>query len=557
MEQQENQNRKLLLIGLVIAMLFAALDGTIVGTAMPRIVGELGGLSLMTWLTTAYMLTSTTVVPIAGKLADLLGRRNVYIAGLIIFMAGSALCGMANGMTELIIFRGIQGLGGGIMMPMAMIIIGDMFTGKERAKWQGIFGALYGLASVIGPQVGGWIVDAVDWRWVFYINLPVGILATIFIAMGLKAHKQTGPIKIDIAGIFTMILGVVSLLLALTFGGKDYAWGSWQIIGLFALAAIGIVSFVIVETKAEEPILPMHFFKNRTFTLLNAIGFFMSIGMFGAIMFVPFFMQGIVGVSAAESGTIMTPMMITMIVMSIIGGQLVLKVGVKPQIITGMLIMASGFWLLTTMDMHTTKLTATSYMMIIGLGMGLVMPILTLALQESFPKKDLGVVTSSSQFFRQIGGTFGITILGSIMNNTSGTTLTNKLVPVLDTFPKEAGQMVTKFKDMIHTDPQSLYSMLFSPEALKQMPEAFSNSIVPILKSSLVDSLHTVFLTGLVFIVVGAIFTIFLQKIKLSDRKKDAEEPAVEEKGTNCIIFIMKKHRLMAMLFLSITLKAF
>lgn len=530
MEQQENQNRKLLLIGLVIAMLFAALDGTIVGTAMPRIVGDLGGLSLMTWLTTAYMLTSTTVVPIAGKLADLLGRRNVYITGLVIFMIGSALCGMANGMTELIIFRGIQGLGGGIMMPMAMIIIGDMFTGKERAKWQGIFGALYGLASVIGPQVGGWIVDAVNWRWVFYINLPVGILATIFIAMGLKSHKQTGPIKIDIAGIFTMILGVVSLLLALTFGGKDYAWDSWQIIGLFALAVIGIVSFVIVETKAEEPILPMHFFKNRTFTILNAIGFFMSIGMFGAIMFVPFFMQGIVGVSAAESGTIMTPMMITMIVMSIIGGQLVLKVGVKLQIIAGMLIMAGGFWLLTTMDMHTTKLTATSYMMVIGLGMGLVMPTLTLALQESFPKKDLGVVTSSSQFFRQIGGTFGITILGSIMNNTSGTTLTNKLVPVLDTFPKEAGQMVTKFKDMIHTDPQGLYSMLFSPEALKQMPEAFANSIVPILKNSLVDSLHTVFLTGLVFIVVGAIFTIFLQKIKLSDRKKDAEEPAVEEK---------------------------
>ncbi|PEE32955.1 MFS transporter [Bacillus cereus] len=530
MEQQENQNRKLLLIGLVIAMLFAALDGTIVGTAMPRIVGDLGGLSLMTWLTTAYMLTSTTVVPIAGKLADLLGRRNVYITGLVIFMIGSALCGMANGMTELIIFRGIQGLGGGIMMPMAMIIIGDMFTGKERAKWQGIFGALYGLASVIGPQVGGWIVDAVNWRWVFYINLPVGILATIFIAMGLKSHKQTGPIKIDIAGIFTMILGVVSLLLALTFGGKDYAWDSWQIIGLFALAVIGIVSFVIVETKAEEPILPMHFFKNRTFTILNAIGFFMSIGMFGAIMFVPFFMQGIVGVSAAESGTIMTPMMITMIVMSIIGGQLVLKVGVKPQIIAGMLIMAGGFWLLTTMDMHTTKLTATSYMMVIGLGMGLVMPTLTLALQESFPKKDLGVVTSSSQFFRQIGGTFGITILGSIMNNTSGATLTKNLVPVLDTFPKEAGQMVTKFKDMIHTDPQGLYSMLFSPEALKQMPEAFANSIVPILKNSLVDSLHTVFLTGLVFIVVGAIFTIFLQKIKLSDRKKDAKEPAVEEK---------------------------
>ncbi|MGI2834942.1 MDR family MFS transporter [Bacillus cytotoxicus] len=534
MKQQGGKKRGLLLVGLVIAILFAALDGTIVGTAMPRIVGELGGLSLMTWLVTAYMLTSTTIVPIAGKLADLLGRRNVYMTGLIIFMIGSALCGMANGMTELIIFRGIQGLGGGIMMPMAMIIIGDMFTGKERAKWQGIVGALYGLASVIGPQVGGWIVDAVNWRWVFYINLPVGIVATIFIAMGLHSHKQTGPIKIDIAGIFTMIVGVVSLLLALTFGGKDYAWDSWQIIGLFSLALIGIVSFVFVETKAEEPILPMHFFKNRTFTLLNAIGFFMSIGMFGAIMFVPFFMQGIVGVSAAESGTIMTPMMITMIVTSIIGGRLVLKVGVKPQIIVGMLIMAGGFWLLITMDMHTSKLVATSYMIIIGLGVGLVMPTLTLALQESFPKKNLGVVTSSSQFFRQIGGTFGITILGSIMNNTSSTILTEKLVPVLEKFPPQAGQIVTKFKDMIHTDPQGLYSMLFSPEVLKKMPEVFSTSIVPILKNSLLDSLHSVFLAGLVFTVVGAIFTIFLEKIKLSDRKKGAEEVVEgEEKHTN------------------------
>lgn len=518
-----NQNRTLLLTGLVIAMLFAALDGTIVGTAMPRIVGELGGLSLMTWLTTAYLLTSTTVVPIAGKLADLLGRRTMYMTGLIVFMVGSALCGMATSMTQLIIFRGIQGLGGGIMMPMAMIIIGDMFTGKERAKWQGIFGAIYGLASVIGPQVGGWIVDSMDWRWVFYINLPVGILATIFIAIGLKGHKKTGPIKIDIAGIFTMIVGVVSLLLALTFGGKDYAWDSWQIISLFALAAVGLVSFVIVETKAEDPILPMHFFKNRTFTLLNAIGFFMSVGMFGAITFVPFFMQGIVGVSAAESGTIMTPMMITMIVMSILGGQLVLKIGVKLQITAGMLIMASGFMLLTTMDMHTSKLTATMYMIVIGFGMGLVMPTLTLALQESFPRKDIGVVTSSSQFFRQIGGTFGITILGSVMNNTSGTILTDKLVPVLNTFPAEAEELVTKWKDMIHTDPQGLYSMLFNPEALQQMPKAIADSVVPILKTSLVDSLHSVFVVGLVFIVIGAILPIFLKNIKLSGRKKEAE----------------------------------
>ncbi|WP_242556669.1 MDR family MFS transporter [Bacillus sp. HU-1818] len=528
--ESKNPKRTLLLTGLIIAMFFSALDGTIVGTAMPKIVGDLGGLSMMTWLTTAYLLTSTTVVPIAGKLADLLGRRVVYVSGLIIFMAASALCGMANNMTELIIFRGLQGIGGGIMMPMAMIVVGDLFTGKQRAKFQGVFGAIYGLASVIGPQIGGWIVDTLNWKWVFYINLPVGIVAVIFIARGLQGRKQTGPINFDIAGIFTMVVGVVSLLLALSFGGKDYAWDSWQILGLFALALIGIIGFIIAETKAKEPILPMYLFKNRTFTFLNLIGFFMSIGMFGAVTFVPFFMQGIVGVSASESGTIMTPMMVSMIITSIIGGQLVYKVGIKPQIITGMVIMAGGFLLLTTLDLDTSKLVATSYMAIIGLGMGLVMPILTLALQESFSKEELGVVTSSSQFFRSIGGTFGITVLGAVMNARSGTLLTDKLVPYLNSLPAQASSFADQFKGMIDKDPQGLLQSLFSPEAVKQIPAAFSSHIVPILKTSLMDSLHSVFYTGLAFIVIGAVLTLFVKPIKLSN-KKAGEEQEKEEKA--------------------------
>ncbi|AJW84753.1 multidrug efflux MFS transporter MdtP [Bacillus spizizenii] len=528
----KQSKRTLLITGLIIAMFFSALDGTIVGTAMPKIVGDLGGLSMMTWLTTAYLLTSTTIVPIAGKLADLLGRRIVYVSGLIIFMAASALCGMANNMTELIIFRGLQGIGGGIMMPMAMIVIGDLFTGKQRAKFQGVFGAIYGLASVIGPQIGGWIVDSLNWKWVFYINLPVGIIAVIFIARGLQGRQQTGPINFDIAGIFTMIVGVVSLLLALSFGGKDYAWGSWQILGLFALALIGIVSFIIVESKAKEPILPMYLFKNRTFTFLNLIGFFMSIGMFGAITFVPFFMQGIVGVSASESGTIMTPMMISMIITSIIGGQLVYKVGIKPQIITGMLVMAGGFLLLTTLDLDTSKLIATSYMAIIGLGMGLVMPILTLALQESFSKEELGVVTSSSQFFRSIGGTFGITMLGAVMNARSGSLLTDKLVPYLDSLPAQASSFAAQLKGMIDTNPQGLLQSLFSPDAIKQIPAAFSSHIMPILKTSLMDSLHSVFYTGLIFIAVGAVFTLFLKPIKLSNKKTGEQ---VKEKAAQAV----------------------
>lgn len=530
-QQELNQNRQeanrgILIAGLIIAMLFAALDGTIVGTAMPKIVGDLGGLSLMTWLTTAYMLTSTTVVPISGKLADLLGRRTVYVTGLIIFMSGSALCGLAQDMTQLIIYRGIQGLGGGIMMPMAMIIIGDLFSGKERAKWQGIFGGLYGVSSVIGPQIGGWIVDYWDWHWVFFINLPVGILATVFIAMGLKTVKTTGPIKIDLAGMSVMAVGVVSLLLALTLGGVDYEWGSWQILSLFGLSFIALIAFVVIESKVEEPILPMYLFKNKTFSLLNGIGFFMSVGMFGAIMFVPLFMQGIVGVSAADSGTIMTPMMLTMIISSVIGGRIVFKIGVKVQIIVGMLIIAAGFGMLTTMSEDTTRLTATLFMMVVGLGMGLVMPTITLALQESFPKEQLGVVTSSSQFFRQIGGTFGMAVLGAIMNNRSTQLLSEQLLPLFAKIPAGANKMVDALKNMVETNPQGLYSSLLNPDALKQMPPEMANMVVPILKDSLVNSLHQVFLFALIFVVVGAFFTLFLKKIKLSGQREKSRSAA-------------------------------
>lgn len=523
------RHRNILITGLIIAMLFGALDGTIVGTAMPRIVGELGGLSLMTWLTTAYMLTSTTVVPIAGKLADLLGRRVIYVTGLVIFMVGSALCGMANDMTELIIYRGLQGIGGGIMMPMAMVVIGDVFTGKERAKWQGVFGGLYGLASVIGPQIGGFIVDHLNWRWVFYINLPVGILATIFIAMGLRKYKAEGPVKFDLAGMFTMVVGVVSLLLALTFGGDKYEWTSWQIIALFAVALVFLTLFVFVERKAEEPILPMHLFKHRTFTVLNGIGFLMSVGMFGAIMFVPFFMQGVVGVSATQSGTIMTPMMITMIIGSIVGGRMVYKIGVKSQLFIGMVVMAAGFGLLSTMDVDTSQFTATLYMIILGIGMGLVMPILTLALQESFPKSELGVVTSSSQFFRAIGGTFGMTVLGAIMNHRSSQLLDDRLMPMLRSLPAQAKGMVDRFAHMIHDDPQGLYSVLLSPEALAKIPPQMRETFVPILKQSLVDSLQSVFLFGLIFVIGGTVLVFGLKKITLSDRRQ-LQETAKNEK---------------------------
>jgi len=518
------KHRGILITGLLIAMLFGALDQTIVGTAMPRIVGDLGGLAYMAWLTTAYMLTSTTVVPIAGKLSDLLGRKVVYVTGIAIFMVGSALSGTAHTMGQLILFRGFQGIGGGVMMPMAMIIIGDIFTGKQRAKWQGVFGAIFGLSSVIGPQVGGWIVDALNWHWVFYINLPIGAVAIVFIMLGLHGHQKTGRVRFDVAGIATMIIGVVSMLLALTFGGKNYAWDSWQIIGLFSLAVLTLVSFVIIETKTAEPILPVQLFRNKTFSLINSIGFLMSVGMFGAVMFIPLFLQGIAGVSPSASGTAMTPMMITLMIGSILGGRLVLKIGVRLQMIIGMVIMAASFVLLSTLTVQTHSVTVSLYMVVLGAGLGLVFPILTLALQESFPKSQLGVVTSSSQFFRQIGGTFGMTILGAVLNSKSSSLLTKHLSPLLSHLP--ANPMVSQLQSMIKTDAQGLYSSLLNPAILAKMPTVFIHEFVPIIKSSLVDSLHSVFLFGLIFVLLGTVLAFFIGKISFSDGKSEESKTA-------------------------------
>ncbi|NNU89668.1 MDR family MFS transporter [Anoxybacillus sp. CHMUD] len=525
------QKRGILITGLLVAMLFGALDGTIVGTALPRIVGELGGLSMMAWLTTAYMLTSTTIVPIAGKLADLFGRKSIYVTGLAIFIIGSALCGMAETMNQLIIFRAIQGIGGGIMMPMAMIVIGDLFTGAERAKWQGVFGGVFGLASILGPQVGGWIVDSLNWRWVFYINLPVGILAIVLISLGLHNHRVAERVKLDLAGMFTMVVAVVSLLLALTFGGDKYDWLSWQIISLLASSVVFFSLFVFVERKAEEPIMPIHLLKNKTFVVLNSVGFFMSVGMFGAIMFVPLFMQGIIGMSPSESGTMMFPMMFALIIASMIGGRLVQKIGVRPQVIVGMVLVALGFFLLSTMDVDTNKWTAMSFMATLGFGLGFVNPVITLALQEVFPKSQLGIVTSSSQFFRQIGGTFGATLLGAIMNHRSKDLLEAKFLPLLEQLPAQAQElpaqaqaMTDSFKQLVESNPQSVYSVILNPDTLKKIPEQMQQMFVPVLKQTLVDALSDVFLYGLIFVGIGFIFAMFIGRITISNRTNKVNE---------------------------------
>jgi EmrB/QacA subfamily drug resistance transporter len=524
----ENQQR-ILLIGLFLALFFSSLDQTIVGTAMPRIIGELGGLSIMTWVTIAYMLTSTTIVPIAGKLADIYGRRMIYVAGLVIFMIGSSLCGTSTTMLQLIMYRALQGIGGGIMMPLAMTIVGDIFSPEERGKWQGYMGALFGLASVVGPTIGGWIVDYSSWQWVFYINLPIGILATATIYIGLRGEKiLTDQVIIDYAGAISLIFGTVGLLLALNLGGSNYPWLSWQIIGLLAISLISWLLFINVEKKAVDPLLSLELFKNRVFTVTNIVGFLMSLGMFGSLMFLPFFFQGVLGISATNSGNTMLPMMIAMMATSIVAGRFSTKVPFRSMYIAGMALMALAFYLMSKLTVNTTQLTAIIYIIILGVGMGIIMPITTIAVQSAFGPEKRGVATSATQFFRSIGGTFGMTTLGIIFNSHSSNIMRQDFFPVIQNIPGLIQGPLSSMLIKAQEDPRSLFNILLSPDMVRMIPTNLQQVILPTLKAALAESLHIVFWVAMLSAIAGIIVSLLMGDAKLEGK---SERKPMEEAG--------------------------
>ena len=525
----ENQ-RNVLVAGLFLALFFSSLDQTIVGTAMPRIIGELGGLSVMTWVTTAYMLTSTTVVPIAGKLADLYGRRRIYIAGLVIFMIGSVLCGTSANMLQLIIYRAVQGIGGGIMMPLAMTIIGDIFPLEERGKWQGLMGAVFGLASVVGPTIGGWIVDYSSWKWVFYINLPIGILATFTIYFGLKGEKiLTDKVVIDYAGVITLITGTVGLLLGLNLGGTSYPWLSWQIISLLGISLISWILFISIEKRAIDPVLSLELFKNKVFSISNMIGFLMGLGMFGSLIFLPLFFQGVLGVSATSSGNAMLPMMISMIITSIISGRFATKVPFRSMYIIGMALMALAFYLMSTMTVHTTQTMAIFYIVILGVGIGTIMPIITIAVQSAFGPERRGVATSATQFFRSIGGTLGMTMLGLIFNSYSNRVMKQDFFPLMQNISALKAGPVADMLAQGQSDPHSLFNILLSPEAIQRIPEDLQQALLLPLKNALAESLQIVFLVAMFIAIVGIFVSLLMggEKVEKTSNRTPLEEVGV------------------------------
>lgn len=516
-------NKRIVLAGLMIGMFFSALEQTVVGTAMPTIIAQLNGFSIFAWVTTAYMIASTTVIPIVGKLSDQFGRRGLYLLGVIIFVISSGLCATATNMEQLILYRGIQGIGGGMIMPLSQTIIGDIFTAEQRAKWQAVFGALFGISSVIGPFIGGFLVDNISWHWIFLINVPFGLISAALIFIGLK-HESIGKkerVKIDFAGIFTLIPAIVLMLIGLTFGGDKFAWASTKSVLIFGGALLMFIVFLFVERKAADPVLDLSLFKNRVFAVTNGLGFLLGLGMFGAIMFVPMFMQAIIGVTPTHAGSTMTPMMIALIVASVIGGRLLLRLRYRTVLTTGMLITAAGFLLMSTMGLDSKEITAYMYMIVLGFGMGLVMPTLMITVQNEFPKTKLGAVTSASTFFRSIGGTIGITILNVVMNHSLKTNIT-------DTMHAEKNPMASAILEKIGTKTDALFGLLIKPEMLK-VPEDIKKIVLHDIASAWSQSFNTVFLTGIIFIGAG----VFVALLVGNGRIKRDQKPTKEQQEEN------------------------
>jgi EmrB/QacA subfamily drug resistance transporter len=486
----------------MLALLLAALDQTIVGTAIPRIVADLNGLDRLAWVTTAYLVTSTTMTPIAGKLGDLFGRKPFLLAGMIGFVAASVVCGLSQDMTQLIVFRGIQGIFGGVLFATVFTVIGDLFPPENRARVQGLFGGVFGLSAIIGPTAGGFITDHFGWRWVFEVNIPVGIVAVAVVLAGLPYVRSKASWRdIDYWGAFTLAAGVVPLLIALSIT-RDHAWTSPEVVGLLALAAAMLAAFIFVEGRVAQPIVPLELFKNSTFTVSMIVGFLTAFGMFGSILFTPLVFQGVLGISATNSGALITPMMFGLLAASTLTGFVMRRIKYYRFLGTlGVAVMIVGMYLLSLITPSTQEWRVVAALIVVGLGLGTTFPLYLTAVQVALPRKHLGVASSQIQFWRNLGGTVGSSILGAVLANRLPGYLATRIASLH--LPAQALQHL----------PSGGANSILQPGALAQLPPAVANAI----RLSLSDTLHDIYFFAGLVLIVALVSTVFLKEVPLTE----------------------------------------
>lgn len=407
--------RRWVLLAVMLSIFLAAMESTVVATAMPTVVRSLGGLETYSWVFSGFLLTSTVSMPLWGRLSDLFGRRSTYLAGLALFLGGSALCGLAWSMTALVVFRMVQGMGAGSLMPIGMTIVGELFGLERRAKMQGYFSGVWGVASVVGPLAGGLLTDHLSWRWVFYVNLPFGALAMALIAGALREAPRPRRPTIDYPGLALFALGVSALLLGVTQAGRGGTWTRPAVLGPLAVAAVALAGFVLVERRAAEPILPLRLFAARIVRAAVATGFLAGMAMFGAISFVPLFLQAVVGTTATGAGWVLTPFILGWIALSVTSARLVLRVGYRGLVVGGMLCLSAAFLLMTGWTAALTPERAMRDVLLAGVGMGMTMVPMLIAVQSAVPRTDLGAATAVTQFFRTVGGAVGLAVMGTVM----------------------------------------------------------------------------------------------------------------------------------------------